>query len=136
MEKITVQTNINAPISKVWDAFTDPEAIMKWNAAAPDWHSPRAINDLRVGGEFNYRMEAKNGSEGFDFTGTYTVVQPQKLIEYAMEGGRQVSVRFGEAGEETKVTTMFDPENENPPEFQRQGWQSILDNFKQYVETV
>lgn len=135
MEKITVENTINAPVEKVWTAYTDPELVKKWNAASPDWHSPKAENDLRVGGEFNYRMEAKDGSEGFDFTGIYSEVMPNERIAYTMPDDRKVEVDFAPADEGTKIKVTFDLETQNPIEMQREGWQSILDNFKQYCET-
>ena len=134
MEQITVETVIAAPIEKVWGFFNEPEHVIKWNHASDDWHSPRAENDLRVGGTFNYRMEAKDGSVGFDFTGTYEEVVPNKLIRYVMDDGRKVGVSFEDIGGSTEVRTIFDPETENPIEMQRGGWQSILDNFKKYTE--
>lgn len=132
---ITIQTVINAPIEKVWELWTTPEHIMKWNAASDDWHTPRAENDLRVGGTFTSRMEAKDGSVGFDFGGTYSEVEQQALIAYTMGDGRNVKVTFEQHNNGgTTVTETFDPEGTNPPEMQRAGWQSILDNFKKYVE--
>lgn len=136
MTPLTVETVINAPVEKVWRSYTEPSEVTQWNAASADWHSPRAENDLRVGGSFNYRMEARDGSEGFDFTGTYTEVVPHEKIAYTMGDGRKVAVTFAPEGEGTKVTTVFDPENENPIELQRSGWQAILDNFKRYVEAA
>jgi uncharacterized protein YndB with AHSA1/START domain len=129
---ITVTATIAAPIENVWECFTDPVHIVKWNNASPDWHTPRATNDLRVGGRFLSRMEAKDGSAGFDFEGTYTNVVPHERIAYVMDDGRKVEVVF-EAGDITQVTTTFDPETENTLEMQQKGWQSILDNFAQYV---
>lgn len=125
---------IDDPVEKVWQYFTEPDHIKAWNNASPDWHSPRVENDLRVGGRFNTRMEAKDGSEGFDFTGTYTEVVPEERIAYAMDDGRKVEVVFEETEGGTRVTETFDPEDENPIEMQKEGWQSILDNFKRYVE--
>lgn len=132
--KITVETTINAPIETVWERFNKPEHVMKWNHASDDWHSPRAENDLRAGGKFNYRMEAKDGSAGFDFGGEYAEVVPNQKIAYVMGDGRKVEVNFGEQEGETHITTVFDPESQNPPEFQKAGWQAILDNFKKYAE--
>jgi len=136
MEKITVETTIRAPLENVWECFTKPEHITKWNAASEDWHSPRAENDLRTGGKFLYRMEAKDGSEGFDFTGTYNQVVPHERIVYTMDDGRKAEVHFAVEGDQTRVTTAFDPETMNTPEMQRSGWQAILDNFKKYVESA
>jgi uncharacterized protein YndB with AHSA1/START domain len=134
MEKITVQGIINESVEKVWDIFTKPEHITKWNHASEDWHCPRAENDLRAGGRFTSRMEAKDGSEGFDFTGVYDEVVPRKKIAYTMDDGRKAQVMFEEMGNSTAVTTTFDPENENPLEMQKAGWQAILDTFKTYTE--
>jgi uncharacterized protein YndB with AHSA1/START domain len=131
---ITVQTTVSAPVAKVWDFWTAPEHITKWNSASPDWHTPRATNDLRTGGTFTARMEAKDGSAGFDFGGTYTDVVTHKKISYAMSDGRKVDVLFEAKGDQTHVTETFDPETENSEEMQRAGWQSILDSFKKYAE--
>lgn len=135
-DKITVEAQINAPTEKVWDAYNDPEQVKQWNSPSSDWHTPKAENDLKVGGKFNYRMEAKDGSAGFDFAGEYTAVDPHKFISYKMDDGREVETTFTSEGSGVKVTTKFDPETENPPEFQQAGWQSILDNFKGYVERL
>jgi len=134
MEPITVSTDIKAPKEKVWEYWTKPEHITKWTFASDDWHAPKAENDLSVGGKFKTRMEAKDQSAGFDFGGTYSAVEPEKLIEYSMDDGRKVRVEFSETPDGTTVTETFDPENENPIEMQRGGWQSILDNFKKYTE--
>lgn len=131
---ITVEATINAPLGKVWNYWTEPEHIMQWNAASDDWHTPSATNDLREGGSFTARMEAKDKSFGFDFGGTYTKVLEQKQIDYVMSDGRKVSISFEEHDGHTHVSETFDPESENPPEMQRQGWQSIMDNFKKYTE--
>lgn len=133
--KIEIQTTINAPVDKVWKHWTEPESIMKWNNASDDWHTTRAENDLRKGGRFSSRMEAKDGSFGFDFTGEYDDVKTNELISYTMEDGRKVKITFTPNGNETKVVETFDAENENPVEMQRGGWQAILDNFKKYVES-
>ena len=132
--KITVQTTINAPVEKVWQLWIAPEHITKWCAASDDWHTPRAENDVRAGGKFLSRMEAKDGSFGFDFGGVYDNVKKHELIEYTMGDGRKVSVRFSGEGNSTKVVETFEAENENPIEMQRGGWQAILDNFKKYAE--
>ncbi len=134
MQKITVETVINAPLEKVWESFTDPKHVMMWNNASPDWHTPKAENDLKVGGKFSYRMESKDGSQGFDFAATYTEVVPQEFIAYTIADGRNVDVTFDVEANLTHVIETFDPENQNPPEFQKAGWQAILDNFKKYVE--
>jgi uncharacterized protein YndB with AHSA1/START domain len=135
METITVETSIKAPIEKVWSYYNEPAHITTWATPSPDWHAPRAENDLRVGGKFNTRMEAKDGSAGFDFTGTYTEVVPNQRIAYTMDDGRKVVTTLAEEDSAVKVTTIFDPENENPIEMQRGGWQAILDNFKKHVES-
>jgi uncharacterized protein YndB with AHSA1/START domain len=133
--KITVNTQISAPITKVWQAYTTPADIMQWNAASDDWHTTASRVDLRVGGEFSSRMEAKDGSMGFDFAGVYTNIIEHKLIEYAF-GDRMARVSFAESTDgATTVEVVFDPENEFPVEMQQQGWQSILDNFKRHVES-
>lgn len=137
-DKITVEAKINAPISKVWDYYTNVAHVAKWNHASEDWHSPadKSVNDLRVGGSFVYRMEPINDPEGgFDFGGTYTEVEDQRVLKYTMDDGRTVEVEFEQEDDgHTEVEVKFDPETENEPEFQRQGWQAILDNFKAYVE--
>lgn len=133
--KITVETTVKAPVEKVWEFWSAPEHITKWNAASDDWHTPRAENDLRPGGKFSARMEAKDGSFGFDFGGVYDTVKQHQLIEYTIGDGRKVSVRFDGKGNETQVTETFEAEGTNPIEMQRGGWQAILDNFKKYTET-
>ncbi len=125
---------MNESIEKVWDAYTMPEHIMKWAFADESWHAPRAENDLRVGGKFLTRMEAKDGSAGFDFTGTYDEVVPRQRIAYTMDDGRKATVLFEEMGNSTYVKVIFDPESENSVEMQKGGWQAILNNFKKYVE--
>lgn len=134
LSPITIETSVDAPIETVWSCWTEPEHIMQWNSASPDWHTPSATNDLREGGSFTSRMEAKDGSIGFDFGGTYTKVIEHKEIAYRMDDGRKVSVTFDGHGGHTHISETFDPESENPVEMQRAGWQSILDNFKSYVE--
>lgn len=134
--QITIQTTINAPVEKVWSYLTEPDHITQWNHASDDWHSPRGENDLRVGGTFNYRMEAKDGSTGFDFAGTYDEVTPQRSMAYTMGDGRKVSVTLESLADgQVKVTETFEAETENTEEKQREGWQAILDNFKKYVES-
>jgi uncharacterized protein YndB with AHSA1/START domain len=134
MQPITVETIINAPLEKVWEYGNKPEHIKNWAFASDDWHSPSSENDLRTGGKFKTRMEAKDGSAGFDFEGTYTNVKENELVEFVMPDGRKVKVVYEQTPKGVRVTEIFDPESENPPEFQRQGWQAILDNFKAYVE--
>lgn len=131
---ITVQTIINAPADKVWDCWTKPEHIVNWAFASDDWEAPRAENDVRVGGTFLTVMSAKDKSASFDFTGTYTQVEDRQLIVYIMSDGREVKVEFSQVPEGVEVVETFDPEQENPAEMQRAGWQAILDNFKKYVE--
>ncbi|HOB65485.1 SRPBCC family protein [Ottowia sp.] len=131
---ITIETTVNAPIERVWAAWNDPRAIERWNAASPDWHTPRASVDLREGGSFCSRMEARDGSAGFDFEGTYTRIEPQRLIEYVIGDGRKVRVEFVPTGGTVTVRETFDAENMHSAEQQRQGWQAILDNFARHVE--
>ncbi|OQP65243.1 polyketide cyclase [Niastella vici] len=133
--KITVQSTINAPVEKVWNFWSLPEHITQWCAASDDWHAPKAENDLTVGGKFSTRMEAKDGSFGFDFGGVYDEVKKNELIEYTMGDGRKVVVTFSGSGNETKVVETFDAENTHSIEMQQGGWQAILDNFKKYTET-
>jgi uncharacterized protein YndB with AHSA1/START domain len=131
---ITVQNTIKASINKVWEFWTLPEHITKWNNASPDWHTPYAENDLRTGGRFKSTMAAKDGSMSFDFEGEYTLVKTNEVIEYVMADGRKVKITFLETADGIAVTESFDPETENPEEMQRGGWQAILDNFKNYTE--
>src|SRR5437868_1418325 len=131
---ITVENTINAPVEKVWQYWTSPEHITKWNYASEDWHTPHAENDLRIGGKFSSRMEAKDGSFGFDFGGVYDDVQTHKRIEYTLGDGRKVVINFSGNGDSTTVEETFDPENTHPVDFQKSGWQTILNNFKKYVE--
>jgi uncharacterized protein YndB with AHSA1/START domain len=132
--KITVETVVKAKLNKVWDAWSNPADIKHWNTAQDDWHTTRSTVDLREGGKFLSRMEAKDGSEGFDFEGTYTRIVPHQTIEYRMSDGREVKVEFVERAGGVLVKETFDPETENPPELQRTGWQAILDNFCRHVE--
>ncbi len=132
---ISVQTKIDAPIDIVWKCWTSPEDIVKWNNASEDWHTPKAENDLRVGGNFTFRMEAKDGSSGFDFGGIYNEVEKNKLIEYTIGDGRKVEIAFNRTNNKTEVVETFEAENVNPVDMQRNGWQSILDNFKKYTES-
>lgn len=133
---ITVQVLINAPTKKVWEFWSEPQHIIKWTFASDDWHAPYAENDLRIDGKFKTTMAAKDGSISFDFEGIYTDVQTYKLIEYVLGDGRKVSISFESGDNVTTVTETFDPESENSVELQRGGWQAILDNFKNYVETA
>ena len=132
--KVTVETTVNAPVEKVWDAWTSPRHITKWCSASDDWHAPHAENDIRKGGKFKTTMAAKDGSVSFDFEGVYNTVQPNKRIEYSIADGRKVSVDFAKQGNATKITETFETETENPVEMQQEGWQAILDNFKKYAE--
>lgn len=131
--KITVETTVKAPVAEVWRAYTTPDDIKQWNTASDDWHTVDSSVDLRVGGAFSSRMEAKDGSLGFDFAGTYTRVVPDELIEYSF-GDRTGVVEFVPDADSVTVRVTFDAESENPVEQQREGWQAILDNFSRYVE--
>ena len=135
-QAITIKATVNAPVEKVWNAWSNPKDIMKWNSASDDWHTPKAENDLRTGGKFSSRMEAKDGSWGFDFGGVYDNVEEYKVIEYTMGDGRKVKVTFAGNGNTTEVVETFDAESENSIEMQRSGWQAILDNFKRYTESL
>ncbi|NHC43459.1 polyketide cyclase [Bacillus sp. MM2020_1] len=132
--KVTVKATVNAPVEKVWEYWTEPKHITKWNNASDDWHTPIAENDLTVGGKFLTRMEAKDGSFGFDFGGIYDEVKLNELISYTMGDGRKVTITFKAQGNETEVIETFDAETSNPVEMQQAGWQAILDNFKKYAE--
>ncbi len=132
---LTVETTISAPVEKVWELWTDPKHIKNWNKASHDWHTPKAENDLRVGGKFLCRMEARDGSSGFDFSGEYDEIKTHRLIAYTTEDGRKVKISFNGNGDQTEVVESFEPEKTNSPEMQREGWQAILESFKHYVET-
>jgi uncharacterized protein YndB with AHSA1/START domain len=131
--KITINAAIHAPIEKVWDSYTNPQHIVHWNFADPSWHCPSAVNDMQIGGTYHARMEAKDGSFGFDFKAIYTEIIEGKQFTYSFDG-REANVVFNNLDRQTEVIINFDPENENPIELQQQGWQSILNNFKKYVE--
>ncbi len=131
---ITVKTSIDSTTEEVWRAYTSPEDIKMWNFASDEWHCPAASNDLREGGAFNYRMEAKDGSMGFDFFGEFTRIEPQRLLEYKMEE-RRARVEFEETDAGVDVTVAFDSDNSVPEDMQKAGWQAILDNFKRHVES-
>ncbi len=133
-QMLTVETNVAAPIEKVWDYWTKPEHITQWNSASPDWHSPTATNDLRAGGSFSCRMEAKDGSMGFDFGGIYDEVTPHQQITYTLGDGRKVDIKFTAEGQGTRVVESFEAEATNSLEMQQGGWQAIMDNFKKYTE--
>lgn len=132
--KVTIEATVSAPVSQVWECWTEPEHITKWNFANDDWCCPKAENDLRVGGKYMARMEAKDGSFGFDFEAIYDEVIEHRKISYTMTDGRQAITDFEEIDGITKVTTTFDAEEQNPVDFQKQGWQVILDSFKRYAE--
>ncbi|NLR80101.1 SRPBCC family protein [Chitinophaga eiseniae] len=132
--KVTVTATIHADQKKVWDYYNRPEHITKWNFADPSWHCPSASNDLRVGGKYAARMEAKDGSFGFDFEAIYDEVVDGEKFTYTMPNGRQASVSFKKNGDQTEVDVTFDPETEHPIEMQKNGWQAILNNFKSYTE--
>ncbi|MBC9795944.1 SRPBCC family protein [Sinomicrobium weinanense] len=134
MEQITVKNTVNAPVARVWELWNQPEHITKWNSPSDDWHCPKAENDLKPGGKLHSRMEAKDGSFGFDFEAIYDEVVDHKKIAYTMTDGRRATTHFENLGDKTEVTTVFDPESENPIEMQRGGWQAILNNFKAYAE--
>jgi uncharacterized protein YndB with AHSA1/START domain len=133
---ITIEAIVNVPAEKAWKVYTNAKHITQWNHPSDDWHSPSAENDLRPGGTFSYRMEAKDGSYGFDFGGVYDEVKPNELLSYTIGDGRKVSNVFEKKGGATKVTVTFEAENQNSIEMQRGGWQAILDNFKKYAESV
>ncbi|MCU0455797.1 MAG: SRPBCC family protein [Bacteroidales bacterium] len=132
---ITVATKINAPVGKVWEFWTKPEHIVMWNFASDDWCCPKALNDLRQDGRFLWRMEAKDGSIGFDFTGKYLKVTDYQKIEYLLDDGRNVTIEFHKSGSETTITETFEAEDKHSLEMQRDGWQNILNNFKKYIES-
>lgn len=132
---IIIEANIQAPIEKVWKHWNEPESIKQWNNASPDWHTPSAAVDLKPGGKFTYRMEAKDGSFGFDLEGIYHTVEYHSKIEYSLMDDRKVKVSFISEGNNTLVIESFEAENVHPRELQQTGWQAILDNFKKFVET-
>jgi len=131
---ITIEATIQSSIERVWECWSDPEHIINWNNASPDWHTPKAENDLEVGGKFTYTMAARDGSMSFDFGGVYTNVEHLKTIAYALEDGRKVKTDFQFVGNGVKVVTNFEAETQNSIELQKGGWQAILNNFKKYVE--
>ena len=134
MERIKIDTKVKAPIEKIWDYWVEPEHIVQWSHASDDWHTPRAENDIRTGGKFVSRMEARDGSMGFDFGGVYDEVIRYKRIAYTMGDDRSVTIDFNEENDGVRIVQSFDPESRNSREMQRDGWQAILDNFKKYVE--
>lgn len=131
---IIINTTIEAPVEKVWELWTTPKHIKEWNSASADWHTPVATNDLRPGGAFLSRMEAKDGSFGFDFSGIYDEVKEHEFISYSLADGRKVTIAFTGDDKTTTITETFDPENENSRDMQRDGWQAILNNFKAHAE--
>ena len=134
MQLITVQSNIQAPIQKVWEYFTNPQHVINWNFAMPEWHCPSATNQLEVGGEFHYTMAARDNSMSFDFWGTYKKIEKEKNIQILLGDGRSMLVTFEMTDISTIITEKFEPEKENTVELQEAGWQIILDNFKRYIE--
>lgn len=132
---ITVEVVIAAPIEKVWKYWTQPEHIAKWNTASDDWHCTNADNDLQVGGRFNFRMEAKDGSMGFNFSGTYTEVLTNRSLAYTIDDGRRTTILLIETPDGVRIVESFDAGPDNPIEIQRSGWQAILNNFKRYAES-
>ena len=135
MSKVIIQANVSANIKKAWEYYTQPAHITKWNFATDDWMCPDASNDMRIGGKYIARMEAKDGSFGFDFEAVYNEISDGEKFTYIMPDNREVNVIFNQNGDATEVTVKFDAETENPIELQREGWQSILNNFKKYTET-
>ena len=131
---ITIEATINAPLAEVWAYFTEPQHIVNWNHATKDWHCSNAVNHLQVGENFSYRMEAKDGSFGFDFKGVYTEIIDQQKIVYKLDDERKAEIQFIKENNQTKVIEQFEAEASNPLEMQEQGWQLILNNFKTYVE--
>lgn len=134
--EVTIRAHVQADIPRVWKALTSPQDIVQWNFAVPEWHCPRAVCDPVVGGTYTYRLEAKDGSMGFDFGGRFTDVVPMKMLASVLDDGRKVVVNLEKSGSGVDVIQTFQAEGTNPVEMQRQGWQSILDNFKLYVERV
>ena len=132
---ITVETTVKAPMKDIWSYWTEPKHITKWCYASEDWHAPYAENDLHVRGKFKTKMAAKDASAGFEFTGVYTRIEKYKAIDYTIDDGRKVKITFSDLGTKTRVEETFEAENENPPEMQKGGWQSILDNFRKYSES-
>lgn len=134
--KIAIETTVNVSIEKAWKTWTEPAHIVNWNFASPDWHTTKAEADLRAGGKFSSRMEAKDGSFGFDFAGVFDVVKPNEYIEYTMGDGRKTWITFSKKDNATHIEEVFEAETENSIELQRGGWQAILDNYKKYTESI
>lgn len=133
---IQISTIIDSNIETVWDAYNNPVHIIHWNAASPDWHCPKSVNDLTVGGKFSHSMAAKDGSFEFDFKGTYDAIQPQSYIAYTLDDKRKVTIDFNNKDNNTEIIINFEPEESNPTDMQQAGWQAILNNFKNYVENL
>lgn len=133
---ITIETSVKSSIEKVWDTWNNPKHVVNWNHASDDWFSPRAINDFKVGGKFEYRMEAKDGSFGFDFSGTYVDIQNNKLVVTRLDDDRLVSTEFIPENDSIKIVETFEAEGENSIELQREGWLAILTNYKNYTESL
>jgi len=132
--EITIETTVDAPLDEVWSAWTTPGDVRNWNFASDDWCCPAAASDFTVGGRFNYRMEARDGSAGFDLEGTFTAIEDRARIEFALDDDRKVSVTFTDTGRGVRVSETFEAEDRHAAELQRQGWQAILDNFRKHVE--
>ncbi len=136
MPTVTVETIVKSPVEKVWECWTTPDDIIHWNQASADWHCPKAENNLVVGGRFSYTMAAVDGSSSFDFSGTYTQIERLKEINYELDDNRQVQIIFERQSESaTKIIEIFEIESENSEKLQRDGWQAIIDNFKNYTES-
>ncbi|MDF2869221.1 MAG: hypothetical protein K0R05_796 [Anaerocolumna sp.] len=133
-QTITIKATVNAPVEKVWRSWNEPEHIKKWNSASEDWHTTASENDLKAGGRFRSRMEAKDGSFGFDFSGTYDEVKLHETITYTLDDDRKVSIIFMSKDKQTEITVAFEAEETNPIKMQEEGWQAILNNFKKYTE--
>lgn len=131
---ITIKATTQSPIEKVWKAWNDPAHVIQWNSPSPDWHTPRAENDFTEKGKFNYRMEAKDGSFGFDYSGAYDEIVPLQKIRFHLDDNRQVEVEFESTASGVNIVEKFEPETENPEDFQQAGWQAILDSFVKYVD--
>ncbi len=136
MKTVTIETLINKPVNDCWSIWTSPNHIINWNFATPEWHCPSAEHELKVGANFKYHMAAKDGNMAFDYTGSFTSIIPNQLLEYKLNDNRTVSVKFSEVNGSSKIVQTFEVEDENTIDMQRQGWQAILDNFKKYAEST
>lgn len=134
-KQIEISTKVEGDIDNVWECWTQPNHITQWNSPSDQWHTPKAENDLRETGKFNFRMEAKDGSAGFDFSGTYDEVKEKEIIRYSLDDGRKVDISFKDENNKVLILEKFEPEAQNSEDMQREGWQAILDNFKSYVES-